>query len=99
MVSADRWPFAESRDCAVFVTRQVLEHAEPVLHVTHDREDHSWQFIGFSDGGVDTGRVIALHEAIELDPSLLQLADLPIGWRANRDTVSQPWKREAIDEA
>ena len=99
MVSADSWPFDQPQDCAVFTTRQVLEREEPILQVTHDSDDHGWQFIGSSDGTVENGRVIALEEAVELDPSVLQLADLPVGWRAVRDTVEHPWKREAIDEA
>ena len=99
MVSVDRWPFAESRDCAVLVTREVLEREEPILQVTHDSDDHAWQFIGSSDGTLENGRVIALHEATALDLSVLQLADLPVGWRAVRDTVAHPWKREAVDEA
>jgi hypothetical protein len=95
MVSADSWPFDQPRDCAVFVTRQVLEREEPVLHVTHDADDHAWQFIGSSDGTRENGHVIALHEAVEIDPSLLQIADLPIGWRAVRHSTNDPWKREA----
>jgi len=99
MVSVDPWPFDQPRDCAVLITREVLERGEPVLHVTHDSDDHSWQFIGSSGGTRENGCVIALHEAVELDPSILQLADLPPGWHAVRDSVEQPWKREAIDEA
>jgi hypothetical protein len=81
------------------VTREVLDHEEPILHVSHDSDDHSWQFIGSSDGTDENARVIALHEAVGLDPSILQLADLPVGWRAIRDTVAHPWKREIIDDA
>jgi hypothetical protein len=99
MVSVDRWPFPESRDCAILVTREVLDREEPILHVTHDSDDHGWQFIGSSAGTLENGRVIALYEAVQLDPSVLQLADLPVGWRAVRDIVGHPWKREAIDEA
>jgi hypothetical protein len=99
MVSADSWPFDQPRDCAVVVTREVLERSEPILHVTHDSDDHGWQFIGCSEGTSENGRVIALHEVVELDPSVLQLADLPVGWRAVRDTIAHPWKRETIDDA
>jgi hypothetical protein len=28
------------------------------------------------------------------DDTLLQLADLPLGWIANRDTLSSDWVRE-----
>jgi len=90
------WPFDQPRDCAVLVTREVLNPAEPILHVTHDADDHGWQLIGFSDGTVENGRVISMQEAVELDPSVLQLADLPVGWRAVRDSPNSAWRREAI---
>ena len=80
------------------VTAQVLERAEPILHAVHD-ENGEWQFIGSSDGTVENGRVIALREAVELDPSVLQLADMPVGWHAFRDSPERPWTREAIDDA
>jgi hypothetical protein len=98
MVSVDRWPFAEPRNCVTFITAQVLERAEPILHAVHD-ENGEWQFIGSSDGTVENGRVIALREAVELDPSVLQLADMPVGWHALRDSPERPWTREAIDDA
>jgi hypothetical protein len=98
MVSADRWPFVEPRNCVTFVTAEVLAGAEPILHAVHD-EDGEWQFLGSTDGTRENAKIIALYEDVELDPSVLQLADLPIGWRALRDTVEDPWKREAIDEA
>jgi hypothetical protein len=42
MVSADHWSFAESGNCVTFVTAQVLERAEPILHSVHDEDaNHS----------------------------------------------------------
>jgi hypothetical protein len=99
MVTLDSWPFDQPRNCAVHTTREVLERAEPILHVTHDSDDHGWQFIGSSDGTLENGKIIALHEAVELDPSVLQLADLPIGWHAWRDSVEEPWIREPDSDA
>ena len=98
MVSAHSWPFDQPRNCAVFTTRKVLEGAEPILHVTHDFDDHGWQFLGGDARGEDA-KIIALHEAVELDPSVLQLADLPSGWHAWRDSIDSPWRREALDDA
>jgi hypothetical protein len=94
MVSADSWPFDQPRDCAVFTTRQVLEREEPILHVTHDSDDHGWQFIGSSNGTRENAKIIAFHEAVDLDSSILQLADLPIGWHALRDSPQHAWMRE-----
>jgi hypothetical protein len=83
----------------VFVTREVLEGAEPIVHVTHDSDDYSWQFIGSSDGTPENARIIALSEAVQLDPSVLALADLPVGWHAWRDSPDDPWVREADTDA
>ena len=58
--------------------------------------DYGWQFISSSDGTSENGSIIALHEIVELNPSVLQIADLPVGWRAVRDTILHPWKRESF---
>jgi hypothetical protein len=94
MASVDAWPFDQPRDCAVLTTRQVLEREEPILHVTHDSDDHGWQFIGSSKGTRENAKIITFHEAVDLDSSILQLADLPIGWHALRDSPRHAWMRE-----
>ena len=93
MVSTDPWPFVEPRNCVTFVTAEVLDRAEPIVHVVHDDEGE-WQFIGSTDGTTENAKIIALHEAVEIDPSVLQLADLPVGWHAWRDSADGPWIRE-----
>ena len=44
----------------------------------------------FMDNG---GVLVCLHHPIDLDPSLLELADLPIGWYAERNRIGDPWIR------
>src|SRR3954465_3238397 len=72
MVSADSWPFDQPRNCAVFTSRHVLEGTEAILRVTHDSDDHGWQFLG-REAHEEDAKIIALHEAVEMDPSILQL--------------------------
>ena len=98
MVSVKPWPFYQPRNCAVFTTRQVLEREEPILRVTHDTDDHGWQFLG-RDARAEDAKIISLEEAVELDPSVLQVADLPVGWHAWRASVEEPWIREIIPDA
>jgi hypothetical protein len=98
MVSADSWPFDQPRNCAVFTTRQVLEREEPILRVTDDTDDYGWQFLG-SDARAEDAKIISLVEAVELDPSVLQVADLPAGWQARRASLEEPWIREIISDA
>jgi hypothetical protein len=99
MVSHEPWPFDQPQNCAVFVTREVMDREEPILLVTHDTDDHGWQFIGATDGTKPNARIIALSEAVQLDPSVLQIADLPVGWRAWRASPEDSWIREADPDA
>jgi hypothetical protein len=99
MLNVDPWPFDQARNCAVFTTRLVVERREPILHVTHDADDHGWQFIGSSDGTRENHMIIAFHEAVELDPSVLEVADLPVGWHAVRESPKHPWIRGPHPEA
>lgn len=73
--------------------RQVLDGFEPILMVTHDMDDHGWQFIGTSDANIEDGRVVCLEEIVRLDPTLLEIADLPPGFRAVRRYPGDQWSR------
>ena len=90
----DAWPFEDSRNTASITTRQVLEGA-PVLLVTHDDDDGSWQFLcGTTDDPADA-RVVGLGEMYARDPSLGEVADLAEGWRAWRASSGGQWERSA----
>ena len=93
MVQDDTWPFDQPRNCAVFTISGVLDGKEPILHVTHDEDDHGWQFLGSGDAQVVDAKLVAFHEIVEMDPTLLQLADLPPGWRAWREKPGAAWMR------
>jgi hypothetical protein len=89
------WPFENPRNTAAITTRQVLAGAAPVLHVTHDSDDGSWQFLcGTTDDPADA-RVVGLGRMCDRDASLLELADLPEGWQAWRERAGAPWRRKA----
>jgi hypothetical protein len=88
----DGWPFADKPNTASITTRQVLEGA-PILLVTHDADDGSWQFLcGTTDDPADA-RVVGLGQMYKRDATLGQLADLPEGWQASRASPDLPWQR------
>lgn len=89
----DAWPFDQPRNCAVITMRQVLDGSEPILLVSHDADDHGWQFIGQSDAAIEDGRVVCLEGIAQLDPTVLEVADLTPGWQAVRTAVGEPWTR------
>ena len=88
------WPFRDPPNVATFTTVNVLEHGHPILLVCHDADDGVWQFFCGKTNDPAEGRVIGLDCALAMDPSLAELADLPLGWRAWRERRGDPWVRE-----
>jgi hypothetical protein len=89
----DNWPFDQPRNCVTFTTRQVMDRLEPILLVSHDADDHGWQFIGNSDVVMADALLVALHSIVTLDPTVLEVADLEPGWQAMRDAAGGAWSR------
>jgi hypothetical protein len=89
----DDWPFDQPRDCAAFTMRQVVDRSEPILLVAHDAEDHGWQFIGRSAARTEDARLVAMEEIVKIDPTVLEVADLPPGWQAFRAEAGGRWSR------
>lgn len=95
------WKCPDDPHTRVFLSETVHSGTESVTYVSHDAEDGAWQFLGnrMSDGG---GPVIScFHHPIDRDPSLAELADLPLGWYAERSNVGESWirKRHPPDDA
>jgi len=88
------WPFDDPPNVTTITTRQVLEDGYPILLVTHDEDDGGWQTLCGTSNDPDDGRVVGLDCMYNRDPSLGELADLPLGWRAWREDVTSPWVRE-----
>ena len=89
------WPFDQTENVAAITTRQVIEDGKPVLMVIQYSDDHSWAFLCNTTGEESDGRVIGMGEALNLDPTLRSIADLPPGWPAERDSVDGEWRRQA----
>ncbi len=90
---SDTWPFDQPRDSAAVSLRSIMSGGAPILFVAHDADDHGWQFLGLDDADEADACLIALEEAVELDRSVLELADLPTGWSAWRADRASPWQR------
>ncbi len=93
------WPFDQGPNVAAITTRQVLNDGLPILRVTHYSDDHDWAFVCGTTDATEDGRVIAMDEALHLDPTLRSIADLPPGWTAWREQVGAPWRRYRDERA
>lgn len=90
----DPWPFDQPPRCAVFTTTHIMRGGEPIAHIFHDEDDHGWQFHWAGEKDVSDAMVVALEEIYFKDPTIVEVADLPPGWKASRSGVGQPWVRE-----
>ena len=88
--------FKESDNTAVFTTKFVITDHKDITTVTHDKEDGAWQFFSNDhfDHLEDVAKVVALGEIIEMDSTLLDLADLPPGFSAHRKFKGDKWVRK-----
>lgn len=75
-----------------FVCIHVYENTRPILLVS--REGGDWQCLcGASHSLGELPKVVGLNHLVDRDPSLLELADLPDDWEAERATVGERWIR------
>ena len=90
------WKFPDPPHTMVFLSTGVQSGAEKITYVSHDIhdiEDGAWQFLGPSMAGEGKPVLSCFHHPIDQDPSLKELADLPLGWWAEREKPGEPWNR------
>ena len=96
--SQSKKKFVDSPKTAVFTTKFVVNDKKEITYVSHDDEDGAWQF--FSDDKFEdfekVAKVISLEEILKIDSTLLELADLPLGYIATRKNMKSQWKIEKI---
>ncbi len=89
------WPFDQPPNCAAIFLRQIVREGAPVLFVSHDEDDHGWQFLDGSESPDEADAlIVCMYHVLDSDPTLYQLSDLPPGWQAWRRSVDEPWARE-----
>lgn len=86
------WPFHEGKNRAVFTTRPVLHENLPILIASHE-EDGDWQFLCGTTNHLGDAKIVSLGCIFERDPTLAEIANLPKGWRAERQAIGAPWHR------
>jgi len=92
-----QWKFPDPPNVAVITSRGVVFGGDWIAHVSHDVSDGGWQFHSTKPLNENDAAIIGLQEIAELDPSIAELADLPLGWRAWRDSQTSPWQRKASE--
>jgi len=80
---------------AALTLRSIVREEDPILWAEHD-EDGNWRF--FNDRTLFFGDdlcITPLGTLAHIDPTIVELADLPPGWRAWRWSKGEPWMKES----
>jgi hypothetical protein len=87
----------DSSDPVAITTDAVANKRLPVLRVVHEAGPGGWQFY---DDSEPLGEPVVLpkESILLLDPSLVEITDLPTGWEAVRSAPSGKWNRAKIQE-
>jgi hypothetical protein len=87
------WPFADPPNLATITTRSIMHDGAWIALVSHDEDDGGWQFLPAGPPDQDDATVVALRRVWERDPTVVELADLPLGWQAWRASPDSKWQR------
>ena len=85
--------FKDSLNTAVFTTKFVVEDRKLITYVAHDEDDGAWQFLSSDDTDdlMKVAMLVGLGEIIKIDKTILELADLPYGYFATRNSITDQW--------
>lgn len=87
------YKFKEKENTACFTCDHVMNKEKPILFVSHDNDDSSWQFLFGTENHTDTNiKNISIKQAIEIDSTINELYEMPDGLCAERESVGAEWK-------
>jgi hypothetical protein len=87
------WKFADPPNVAAIVDRRVITGSAFIAIVSHDADDGAWQFLTNLPISDADAALVGLQSVTQVDPSVIELADLPLGWRAWRTEKASAWQR------
>jgi hypothetical protein len=83
--------FKDPLNTAVFTTKYVVREKREITLVTHDIDDGAWQFLSNDINDPEFAMVVSFGEIIDIDKTVLEIADLPEGCTATRKSKNDEW--------
>ena len=90
---SEYWPFKVPRATEVVADASVFGGVASIRYVEHGILGQGWKFLAhLTPPAVEADRrVVELGSLVEVDPSILAVAELPPGWWARRAAAGEPW--------
>lgn len=86
------WPFHDPPHSLAITVQQVVRDGV-WIHCAYHAKDGCWEFVGLDVPEENDTIIVSLEEITVIDPAIMELADLPLGWHAWRDRSDQLWQR------
>ena len=86
-----KYPFADPPNTVCITCCHIIDGTDYIRFVSHDVEDGMWQFLCGRKHETEDARLVSLESIFEIDNSVGELADMPCGHQAERDTKSSIW--------
>ena len=87
------FPFNEQENVAVFTCCHIIREDSDIYYVSHDEDDGAWQFLCNLESHQNSdANIVSLKQIFELDNSIGELANMPLGSYATRVDKNSPWK-------
>jgi hypothetical protein len=84
--------FPQPLTTAVITTKQVIRQNSTIVYIAHHEDDGAWVFTGAEEFLPENAMMISLAEMIKHDATILDVADMPVGFYAVRKDKNSPWK-------
>ena len=93
------YKFKEKENTACFTCDHVMNKEKPILFVSHDSDDSSWQFLCGTENHTDANiKIISIKQATEIDNTINDLYEMPVGLCAERKSIGAEWKIFRMEE-
>jgi hypothetical protein len=92
------WPFNDPPNVMVLTTKDIINKIKSIQYVSHDEDDGMWQFHDGSEVDTQSAMIVSLAEIFDIDSSLKEISDLPLGWVAWRKERNGDWKKEPAND-
>jgi hypothetical protein len=80
-------------DPVAITVGEIASGERDILLVIRDEGHGGWQFYDGEDVSQRKPFIIPKTELVEIGPSVMEVVDLPVGWRAERRSKNHPWVR------
>lgn len=92
----DRDGWNSALDPMVVTTEAIAKGKTQILLVIHEKGHGGWQLHDGTDVSSQKPFILPKDEALRVDPTLREVTDLPVGWKASRSRKGAPWLRQRL---